>query len=75
MIEDRDFPENPDWGDEHLQQYLTTGHASQENLNHGNTCAWCNEAVSHGIEAKMGLATHLKMGILESKFRKRHGPA
>ena len=29
MIEDRDFPNNADWDDEHIQEYLKTGHALQ----------------------------------------------
>lgn len=75
ISEDDDMIRNPDWDDEHLQRYLKTGHASHDDLGHGDKCAWCNEAVSKGIEARMGLTTHLKMGMLENKFRKRHGSA
>ena len=76
MQEDHNFlPDNPDWDQEHLDEYVKTGNASHKDFGHGDTCAWCNEAISRGMEAKMGLSTHLKIGMLENKFKKRHGPA
>ena len=74
MVEDNDFEGNADWDEEHLSEYLKSGQASHKDLKHGDRCAWCNEAVSHGMEANMGLATHLKMGMIENKFKKRYGP-
>lgn len=74
ISEDDNIPSNPDWDDEHLQDYLK-GASMHLDKKHGPKCDWCNQAVSKGIGAKMGLATNLKMGILESKFRKIHGPA
>jgi hypothetical protein len=72
--EDDNIPSNPDWDDAHLQDYLKGGSINSDKK-HGGKCDWCNQAVSKGMEAKMGLTTHLKMGMLESKFRKIHGPA
>jgi hypothetical protein len=74
ISEDDSLSRNPDWDDEHMQDYLK-GESVNSDLKHGSQCSWCNEGVSKGMEAKMGLTTHLKMGILESKFRKIHGPA
>lgn len=74
ISEDDNIPSNPDWDDEHLQDYLK-GDSMHSDKKHGAKCDWCNQAVTKDIGAKMGLATHLKMGMLESKFRKIHGPA
>ena len=47
MQEDHNFlPDNPDWDQEHLDEYVKNGNASHKDFGHGDTCAWCNEAIS-----------------------------